>query len=339
MVEGFTTQLPLFWFNALDSAAKARIGETSHIWGGYEAYQKLLSAPTISAYQLQSAITLLYEEFGYQIVELFNESAEYLDELDLGAPVLAILTAPNLKEFCQLLSRYSAYIHPLLNIFCRETKNDELELWTVTPEYIDEQTLMTHMSLGLYFSIVLRLIRRYMNAPFHSFSIHVNKITIGDEFINIYEKEFNVDIKEGYPARYFLFDAEVAGKQYRRFQPKLHSQLKALADEQFSELLNNDLVYQVNKTFGQFVTAEISQEGVANELHISTRTLNRKLQQQGVTFKHLYDKYRLQLSLTMLNQNTVNITQIAHELGFSDSSAFSRAFRRWTGHSPTEQRN
>jgi AraC-like DNA-binding protein len=69
---------------------------------------------------------------------------------------------------------------------------------------------------------------------------------------------------------------------------------------------------------------------------MSSRTLNRKLQQEGISFRRLFDKYRLELSLTMLNRTDFSITYVAHELGFSDSSAFSRAFKKWTGHPPTQ---
>ncbi|CAH6967284.1 hypothetical protein VCHA53P481_50215 [Vibrio chagasii] len=201
-MESFSTQLPIFWFKTLDSAIQARIGDSSDIWSGAEVYQQLCSAESISAYQLQTAITNIYQRFDHELIDLFDESACYFDELEMGAPVMAMLTAPDLASFCQLLSRYSIHIHPLLKIFSRETESGEVELWGVTPEYIDETTLMTHISLGLYFSIILKLVRKYLNTPKQKVAIHIHKNTIGDEFLSIYERVFNVEMKEGFPARY-----------------------------------------------------------------------------------------------------------------------------------------
>ncbi|MCZ8501456.1 helix-turn-helix transcriptional regulator [Vibrio lentus] len=215
-----------------------------------------------------------------------------------------------------------------MKIFTRETDKGELELWTVTPEYIDESTLMTHISLGLYFSIILKLIRKYLNAPKQKVAIHINKNTIGDEFLAIFERVFNIEMKEGYPARYLLFSNDLAQRKPRQFQPDFHAELVRIADQQMEKVLKTNLIYKVNETFKVLAVKDTNLDSVASNLHISPRTLNRKLKQESVSFRRLFDKYRLELSLTLLNQNDGNITYVAHELGFSDSSAFSRAFKK-----------
>ncbi|NOH35394.1 helix-turn-helix domain-containing protein [Vibrio chagasii] len=336
MVESFSTQLPIFWFKTLDAAIQARIGDSSDIWSGTEAYEQLCLAETISAYQLQSGITNIYQRFDHELINLFDESARYFDELEMGAPVMAMLTAPNLTSFCQLLSRYSIHIHPLLKIFSRETDNGELELWTVTPEYIDESTLLTHISLGLYLSIILKLIRKYLNNTDQKVAIHIHKNTVGDDFMTRFGRIFNIEVKEGYPARYLLFSKDLAQKKPRQFQADLHAELVRIADQQMEKALKANLIYRVNETFKELAVKDTNLDSVASSLHISPRTLNRKLKQESVSFRRLFDKYRLELSLTLLTQSDSNITSVAHELGFSDSSAFSRAFKNWTGHSPTE---
>jgi AraC-like DNA-binding protein len=336
MVENYSTQLPIFWFRTLDSAIQERVGDSSDIWEGPETYKALLSADSISAYQLQTGVTNIYQQFGYDLINIFDESAGYFDELEVGAPVLAMLTAPTLTNFCELLSQYSIHIHPLLRIFSRETETGELELWTVTPEDIDESTLMTHISLGLYFSIVLKLVRRYLNTPYQQFSIHINKSTIGHEFIPIFERVFNVEIKQGYPARYLCFTQELVQSKNRQFLPDFHAELIRIADQQMEKTLEMSLLFKVNEAFKTIPVKEINLDSIAGTLHVSSRTLNRKLQQEGISFRRLFDKYRLELSLTMLHRKESNITHVAHELGFSDSSAFSRAFKKWTGHPPTK---
>lgn len=338
MTQSYNSQLPIFWFNILDSALKARMGDTSELWEGEGSYQALLSSNSVSAYQLQDAITNIYQQFGYELIDIFNEAAECFDELELGPPVLAMLTAPSLTSFCELLSRYSIHIHPLLKIFSREADNGGLELWVVTPEYVDEITLMTHMSLGLYYGLILKLIRRYLNAPNQLIAIHFNRHTVGEEFLPVFERVFNVQMKQGYPIRYFLFDKDVVNRQGRSFLPDFHSGLKQMADKQLEDVLESSMLFKVNEAFKTMPVKDVSQDNIASALYMSARTLNRKLQQEGINFRRLFDKYRLELSLTMLNSHDANITLIAHELGFSDSSAFSRAFKKWTGHSPRQVR-
>ncbi len=333
----FSTQLPIFWFKTFDAALKQKFAESSQFWGGDEQYQALCFAQSVSAYQLEHAITQVYQSHGDDLFECFSLTADYFDEIELGAPVLTMLTAPTLVRFCELLCRYSIHIHPLLKLICRETKHGELELWVVTHEFVDEITLVSHLSLGLYLSIILKMIRRYLKAPTLRLPIHINRITIDNDVTPLIEQIFNVEVRKGYPARYFLFNKQLVDKVHRHFDPELHDRLIALSEQQTYHLAENSILYKVNRVLQNTTVNQVSLESVAAGLNMSPRTLNRRLQHEGVSFRRLFDKYRLELSLNMLNQENLSVTYIAHELGFSDSSAFSRAFKRWTGESPKKR--
>jgi AraC-like DNA-binding protein len=73
---------------------------------------------------------------------------------------------------------------------------------------------------------------------------------------------------------------------------------------------------------------------VARTLHVSVRTLQRKLAVSGTTFRQVSEMVRGQLAEEYLGDPTVGIAEVAFLLGFSDQSSFNRAFRRWTGKSP-----
>lgn len=73
---------------------------------------------------------------------------------------------------------------------------------------------------------------------------------------------------------------------------------------------------------------------VAHALNCSVRTLQRKLVASGTTFRELTDSVRSQLAESYLSDPKVSISEVAALLGFSEQSAFNRAFRRWTGEAP-----
>lgn len=73
---------------------------------------------------------------------------------------------------------------------------------------------------------------------------------------------------------------------------------------------------------------------VARKLHVSVRTLQRKLVAEGTSFRDVCDAVRGQLAREYLSDPAVSIAEVAFLLGFSDPSSFNRAFRRWTGESP-----
>lgn len=74
---------------------------------------------------------------------------------------------------------------------------------------------------------------------------------------------------------------------------------------------------------------------LADERHVSTRTLKRQLAAHGTSFQQLLDELRRDRALSLLDAKDVPIDRIAERLGYSDASNFNRAFRRWMGMSPS----
>ena len=77
---------------------------------------------------------------------------------------------------------------------------------------------------------------------------------------------------------------------------------------------------------------------VAEDLGINVRTLQRQLEALGVTFEQIVDEYRQVVAFAELTAGNLNVTDIAFRLGYSDSAHFTRAVRRWTGHTPQQVR-
>lgn len=79
-------------------------------------------------------------------------------------------------------------------------------------------------------------------------------------------------------------------------------------------------------------------EDVAATLHVSTRTLKRRLQEEGRNFRALMDHVLCERATQMLQEEGLSVSEVAYRLGYNDVSNFSRAFRRWTGQSPSDFR-
>jgi AraC-like DNA-binding protein len=86
-------------------------------------------------------------------------------------------------------------------------------------------------------------------------------------------------------------------------------------------------------------SGEASAEEAARQLHMSPRTLQRKLADADTTYQQLVDDTRRDLALRYIEDPARSLTDITFALGFSQPSAFTRAFRRWTGVSPSEYRS
>ena len=79
-------------------------------------------------------------------------------------------------------------------------------------------------------------------------------------------------------------------------------------------------------------------ETTADQLHLTKRTLMRKLKEEGTSFQQIKDLVRRDRAISYLTRYTIGMEKIAEKVGFSDPAVFARAFRSWTGLSPREYR-
>lgn len=82
----------------------------------------------------------------------------------------------------------------------------------------------------------------------------------------------------------------------------------------------------------------LTEAEAAAALHLSTRTLRRRLAAEGHSFRSLLDEVRSALACELLSGTDLPTAAIADRLGYSESASFTRAFRRWTGMSPLRWR-
>ncbi|GAB7205195.1 hypothetical protein OS31_21120 [Dickeya oryzae] len=83
---------------------------------------------------------------------------------------------------------------------------------------------------------------------------------------------------------------------------------------------------------------EPSLDEVAESIGLSSWSLQRRLKDEGITFTQLVEKVRCEMATHYLQQRQLSISEMAFLLGYSEVSAFSRAFRRWFGISPRQWR-
>ena len=88
----------------------------------------------------------------------------------------------------------------------------------------------------------------------------------------------------------------------------------------------------------QLPSGNVTDESVAEALHMTPRTLHRRLSDEDTNFRNVLNEVRQELAEQYINDPTITLTEISFLLGFSEVSAFSRAFRRWTGKPPSEAR-
>jgi AraC-like DNA-binding protein len=128
-----------------------------------------------------------------------------------------------------------------------------------------------------------------------------------------------------------------------RPSPRAHPELEQATEEMVVRYLalrdRNDILSQVRAALYECLPeGEVSAERIAEQLHMSARTLRRKLDDQQTSFRALLNEVRRSLALRYIKDRSLSLTEISYLLGFSEPSSFSRAFRGWTGEAPSRAR-
>jgi AraC-like DNA-binding protein len=101
----------------------------------------------------------------------------------------------------------------------------------------------------------------------------------------------------------------------------------------------SSLSARVRRRLRQFLPGDVPDfDGLAEDLNMTPATLRRRLREEGMSYQSIKDELRRDLAIGYLSHSGRTVMDIALELGFSERSAFHRAFRKWTGASPGEFR-
>jgi AraC-like DNA-binding protein len=125
----------------------------------------------------------------------------------------------------------------------------------------------------------------------------------------------------------------------RRADPALQETLRQLASRLELGAQADDLTLALRARLRTLLPAgQADAASVARTMGLSERTLGRRLQERGTTWRGVLDAFREAEAERLLASGRIPFSDVAFRLGFSDQTAWNRAFRRWKGMSPTEWR-
>jgi AraC-like DNA-binding protein len=154
-----------------------------------------------------------------------------------------------------------------------------------------------------------------------------------------YDALFDCPIYFGMPDDGLVLATHVADKPLLTSNEELAKTFDAILATQFADLGSSDLTARCKEfLLHELTSGEPTEEKMAAAMCMSRRTLQRKLGENELTYKTLLDRMRHDLALRYLDDPNKTVTDITFLLGFSEQSAFTRAFKRWSGKAPTAYR-
>lgn len=249
-----------------------------------------------------------------------------------GSTGFAGLTAANARDAIQVAVNYFPLVSGLLRLEVRENKTHRvIEIWPTASLPIQTERFLVEALIGS-----IDLMTTFMLAQ-HAPSFLIDLAFPEDPSVRdllgsaITKLEFD---KPGHaihvPVHLLDIPFPLADAQaHRQALQRCDRELAALQRQRsFAALLRDQLMSADN----QFPSIE----QIADSMHVSSRTIHRRLKTEGTGFRELVNEARITRASWMLLREKRSVTETAHLLGYQDSANFTRAFRRHTGMSPSE---
>lgn len=186
--------------------------------------------------------------------------------------------------------------------------------------------------------ILLNFFKYITNDAFIPFQVLLPYENAADQ--EEYKKVWNCDVLVGQRHGAILFESKILNYPSPAHEPELLKMHEHHAESQLDLLNKHQLIGEIEKILanGLLESGKFDQNIVAEHLNKSARSLRADLQLLNTTYEKVIAQYRERLARRLLSQTDESIDQIVYLTGFSEPSAFSRAFKRWTKDTPTAYR-
>ncbi len=155
-----------------------------------------------------------------------------------------------------------------------------------------------------------------------------------------YRLMYTTDLRFGAPYTAIAFAAEYLDLPIVQDEHSVKDFLRTAPESILVKYKNNSsLSARIRRRLRQMLPGDVPDfDALADELHMTSATMRRRLHEEGASYQEIKDQLRRDLAIGYLSHSDRSVMDIALTLGFSERSAFHRAFRKWTGASPGEFR-
>lgn len=260
--------------------------------------------------------------------------AERLAPKDFGPLGLAVRSCPTAQEALERLLGY-------VRVAFQDTEITLLREGATARfchHYLGDAALATRHAADLILAMFVVAGRRFIGVDWKPLAVTFK--FPAPAAVDEYYRVFGGPLRFDQPINSVVFEAALLDMPMAQGDPEVLAVIDPYA-EQFLQTLSRDrsLAEAVQRVIAAALPGGDLELGAsARALGLSPRTLQRRLRDEGTSHRQILDRVRHERALRLLRRDELTVDQIADHLGFSEPSAFHRAFRRWTGRTPTDQR-
>lgn len=277
--------------------------------------------------------TLCVERTGDPSVGI--DMVDYMNPTVYEALGVAMLCSSTMRNMCRRFERFFDIVSSLERAVFYETEYGGYMLQEPIVNYSDV-TRTVHADA--FVAVVMKFARVAYSPDYEPRQVELISVPPEKSFEKYYE-HFGPNVVFGADQTAIHFDARDLDAAMTGSSSSLAFHNDQLAAAILADLKKHDLRARVYSRLIEYLPAgDCSREKVAHALNMSESAFQKKLKVEGTSYQEVLDETRSELAKHYLGKSRLSISEAAFLLGFTDSSNFSRAFKRWTGSSPTDYR-
>ncbi len=251
----------------------------------------------------------------------------------------AMMSSNTLKDALERIARYKRVLSNACRLDILEEKDDLIFNMEVFSYPETKRKVLSEPAVETFIGTIVQFARELVGQDLAPKKVCLSypKPEYETQYLNDFfqcEVEFNTESCQA------VFDRKQANTTLLGGNPLVTQAHEKLLNEFLSRVNKDDLSHIIiTKICDVLPLGAPSQTGIASQLNMSLRNLQRKLHDQGTNYKSILEGTRKKLTLEYIQQKHLSISEIGYLVGFSNTSNFNRAFKRWTKLTPGEYRN
>lgn len=247
----------------------------------------------------------------------------------------AVRTAPDLRTALLRLARYNRLVHDLASF---EVMPDG-DAVRIEHRFDAVGTRPCRQAAEFTLASLVVVASQIGGQPVQALAVEFAHSASGD--VEAFRSVFGVAPRFDAPASCLVLAAELLDRPVPAADPALSRIVTAHAEQLLltHTPAREGIADQVRRQLAEaMANGPLTLKQMAQRLHLSERSLQRRLDDEGTRFADLVDEVRRELALRYIADDRLALGEVAYLLGFAEPSPFHRAFKRWTGTTPAAAR-